>query len=211
VFIKYSAQESYSIGYLPALNFNAKLSKPGSLNLNIQQRTTLFNKQDNKLIHRHALADLTVMYGHKIGLYSKISIGGLLRCRNNELIERTIQQFVRVSQLNQLKLINRFRLDQTYFTTGVEYRLRYRLGVQVPLNGTEVDNREMYLKVNNEYLAFFATTSSDLEVRVVSSLGYVINKKNKIEVGIDNRFSKLLAKSQSNSFWVTFGLYLSLK
>lgn len=209
--VEYKAQQIYSVGYLPALNLNKKLTKVGSLNFNIQQRNSLYREQGNVFSHEYVLSDLTILYGHKIGLYSKISVGGMMRYRDQELITRTIQQFVKVNELKQFKLANRLRLDQTYSSTKVEYRLRYRFGAQVALNGTKVDSREMYLKVNNEYLTSYINASYDMEIRVIASLGYAINKNNKIELGLDNRFGQLLSNSQKNASWITFAFYFNLK
>jgi len=210
-FLGVTAQVNYLIGYLPAVNLSTKLSDVGSLNFNVQQRNSLINSDENKLNHKYVLSDLTVMYGYKIGLFAKASVGGLIRYRNNQFITRTIQQFVSVKQLEKLKLVNRFRLDQTYLPTIIEHRLRYRVGVQIPLNGTEVDNRELYLKINNEYLNSFSEQKYDLEARLISSLGFVMSSKNKLEVGFDYRLDNLIAQPINHTLWVTFSLYVNLK
>jgi hypothetical protein len=210
-FLGIKAQVNYLVGYLPAVNISTKLNDLGSLNFNVQQRNSLINSDENKLNHQYVLSDLTVMYGYKVGLYAKASVGGLIRYRNNQLITRTIQQFVSVKQIDKLKLVNRLRLDQTYLPTLIEHRLRYRVGLQIPLNGTEVDNRELYLKINNEYLNSYAEQKYDLEARLTSSLGYVMNNKNKLEAGFDYRLDNLITQPITHTFWVTISLYVNLK
>lgn len=203
-------QDSYFIGYLPSLNLNTKVSKSGSLNFNLQQRNSLYRSDENKFNHSYVLTDLTVVYGYKVGLFSKISLGGLVRYADNEFVTRTLQQFSSVKQLNKLKLINRLRFDQTYLPSFVEHRLRYRLGFQIPLSGAEVDTREFYIKMNNEYLNSYSENVYDLEARLISNLGFVMSNKNKLEIGLDYRLSNLVTRPLNHTFWTTISLYINL-
>lgn len=204
-------QGNYSVGYLPAINLNTKIAKLGSINFNYQQRNSLYRSEEARFNHDYVLSDFTVIYDYKIGLYSKIGIGGLLRYENQEYVTRTLQQYSNLKQINKLKLVNRIRTDQTYFSDFIEFRLRYRIGLQIPLNGTEVDTKELYLKINNEYLNSYSESSYDLETRLITNLGFVLNKQSKLEIGIDYRLSNLVSKPLNHNIWTTFSAYFSIK
>lgn len=205
------AQDLYSIGFLPAVNFNTKLSNTSSINFNYQQRNLFYRSYENKLNHSYILSDYTVIYGHKLGLYSKVSLGVLIRFRDNQLVSRTLQQYSTIKQLPKLRLVNRLRLDQTYLPNFVAHRLRYRIGLEVPLNGTEVDTKEFYVKINNEYLNSISENEYDLETRLIFNLGFVVNKRNKLELGLDYRLANLVSQPLEHSFWGTFSLFLNIK
>jgi hypothetical protein len=88
-------------------------------------------------------------------------------------------------------------------------RLRYRLSLELPLNGTQVDAGEWYLKVNHEYLNAFQDRNYDLELRLVPVLGHLVNDRNKWEMGIDSRVNGFLAEdTRWTFFWALAWYYI---
>ncbi|MCR9065686.1 MAG: DUF2490 domain-containing protein [Cytophagales bacterium] len=200
------AQQNISWGLLPSLNFNKKLPRDWSVNFKAEGRQSL---QDEK---NYLQTDLSLLSSRKVGLSSTIAMGYLLRLPNgDELRNRLIQQFIIVRRYSALKLSHRFGADQTF--GGDEptvYRLRYRLSSEIPLSGQEVDPKEFFFKLGNEYVNSLEESAFDLEIRGLGFLGYVLNPKAKLEFGLDYRLSSFLKTSARQRSWIGFNLYQSL-
>jgi len=48
----------------------------------------------------------------------------------------------------------------------------------------------------------------DLEFRIVPNIGYAINKQQKIELGLDNRFESFINNQTSLISWITINWFL---
>ena len=204
------AQSSSTFGSLPTLQIDADFKNRGSLLVSYQQRNDVFRSSDKSTSYRFVLSDLTAIYSQKITDQITLSAGGLFRYRNNELIGRTLQQIGFEKQSGQLKLANRVRLDQTYFAAGVEHRLRYRFGIQIPLKTISDEQTKLYFKASNEYLGSYFENKSDLEIRVASSLGIALDNATKLELGLDYRLAQLISTPQKHAFWLTLGIYFKI-
>lgn len=157
----------------------------------------------------HELSDLTWIMSRNIGLSSRISAGYMLRLEEGEIHQRFIQQYTIVQRKNGYRLAHRVVTDQTFAPSeSPEFRARYRASAEIPLNGLSLDNRELYLKANNEYLNSLQDKQYDLEIRIVPLLGYVLSDKIKIEAGLDYRLSSFLNKQTEQDFWFSINLFV---
>ena len=138
-----SAQSTYQIGALPAINFNYKLKKNWSVNLKTESRQVLQRgdfKGDRDPSYEYILTDNTLIAAKKVGLNSRISGGYLFRYRQGEIIQRFIQQYTITQKFSHFRLSHRVVTDQTFEPDEtVAFRLRYRLASEIPLNGTSAD------------------------------------------------------------------------
>ncbi len=90
-------------------------------------------------------------------------------------------------------------------------RLRYRLSTDLPLNGQSVDEQELYFKINHEYLTAFEQNQTDLEIRLIPYLGYLINEQNKVEMGLDYRLNRLLQnRPNRHTLWLALNWFVSI-
>lgn len=199
-----------NVGYLPYANITYKLKDNKSVNFGTQQRFNVYDLSEQKLKNQYLLSDFSLLYAGQIGLTSKYSFGGLIRFRNGEWVGRTIEQFVFFNAINQYKFSHRLRLDQTYGSISVVHRFRYRLGIQVPLSGTVLDNKEGYVKLNNELLNIIDNGSYSAEFRFSPNYGYVVSNQLKLEVGMDYRMSNLTKDDKKQNVWLLFGVYYKL-
>lgn len=209
---KVIAQHSYRVGLLPSVNFNKKLPDRWSLNLKIESRQRLQQGSfdtPNNWDYTYVLTDFSLLAARKIGLNAKISVGYLLRLRDGNLIHRAIQQYAIVQKLTGFRLAHRLAADQTFTPNAApEFRARYRITLELPLNGQEADSKEFYIKINHEYLNSLEDGQYDLELRLVPLLGYSFTDKHKIETGLDYRISSFIALAPSHSFrWVVNWYY----
>ncbi len=205
-------QASYRFGLLPAVNVNYKVSDDFKLNFKVESRQLLkegiFDGASDG-DYEYVLTDISVVASQKTGVNNSLAWGYLLRIRDSELIHRGIQQFTLVRDYSGFRMAHRFRSDQTFFSNApTDVRARYRATLQFPLNGTSVDPSEFYFKLNNEYLQSFQGGTYDLEIRGVPLLGYQFSDSNKLEGGLDYRWSNFINNPSDHRFWIIINWFL---
>lgn len=170
-------------GLLPAVNFNKSLKARQSLNF---KNETRFVFSESPTIR---LNDISVLYGKKIGVNHHFALGCLGRIEEYTLIPRVIVQYTYLQKLRTIKLTYRLVNDYT-FETSSDFltRLRFRFMGEIPLAGQELNDKEFYLKIGNEYLNGWHNKNYSLEIRGLTNLGFELNSKNKIELGVDYRY-----------------------
>lgn len=196
---------------MPSMNIGTELSNGWRLNLNVETRESLFRGSLNDVVnfdHNHQLTDLTILAGRK-ALGRLTATGGYLaRFRDERTIHRTLQQVAWVQDFHALRLSHRISSDQTFSSDSPPtFRLRYRIGTEIALQGLEVDPREFYIKLTNEYLGSSEAGTQDIEVRLVSLIGYELSITSKLEIGPDYRASSLVQEGSDNRLWLRVSWY----
>ena len=208
------AQSSYRTGFLPAVNLNKKFERDFSVNFKIESRQILESGdfgESNAFAYDYALTDFALIGAKKIAINRSLTLGYLLRLEDGKIINRSIQQFIATKSYPGFKLGQRVAADQTFAAEEeTEFRFRYRLSSEFALNGLAVDVRELYIKVNNEYLNGWQGGDYDLEIRLVPLLGYKFPKDKKLEAGLDYRLSSFVSGSARHSFWFGLNWYQSI-
>lgn len=211
---KVLSQSTYQWGILPSLNVNSKLKKDWSLNTKLESRQIFQSGEVNGEVegnYKYVQTDLSLIAAKKVGLNSRVGGGYLVRLKEGELFHRFIQQYNVVQKLSGFRLAHRFVTDQTFSAREKpEFRVRYRVSSEIPLNGESVDPGEWYFKLNNEYLYSTQASESNLEIRVVPLLGYDISENLKWETGLDYRASSVLKTNKQHSYWVTLNFYIEI-
>jgi hypothetical protein len=193
---------------LPSLNINKKLPKDWSLNFKAESRQSLF-KEEFK--YSYLLTEMSIAASKKIGINTSIAAGYLVGVDDKSVKNRSIQQVTFVKRYSNFRLSHRFLADQTFVNEeNVEFRFRYRLSKEIPLQGESLDSREFFLKLSNEYLNSFQNKSFDMEIRGAALLGYVISPTNKIEFGADYRLDSFINGVARNRYWIGINLYQSI-
>ena len=208
------AQNAYQIGTLPTVNLSKKLNNNWQLNFKTEFRQLFASGITNSNInngYEYVHTDAAFITSKKVGLNNKIAGGFLLRFTQDEVVKRTIQQFTVVNSLNNFRLGHRFSSDQTFEKhNATRWRFRYRITLDLPLNGQTIDVKEWYLKISNEYLNNFQSNNYDLEIRATPNLGYVFKDNNKLEFGIEYRINNFINNTTRNRYWLTLNWYLVL-
>ncbi|NUQ23412.1 MAG: DUF2490 domain-containing protein [Saprospiraceae bacterium] len=211
---KNAAQSGYRIGLLPAVNINKPIGRGWAVNFKYELRQFVAEgdySASPESAFEYDLSDFIFIASKKVGLNNTIAGGYLFRLRGATVTHRTIQQFTIVRKLNAFRLAHRISTDQTFEPDNpVEYRLRYRLTTELPLNGESVDPGEWYVKISNEYLNSLQENSYDLEVRLIPLLGYEFNDNNKLEFGPDYRISSFLENSPRSVYWLSVNWFVKL-
>lgn len=203
------AQVQVRAGFLPSINYNRQLEKNWEVNFRVESRHFVYdNELPNRFTYRYSLTDISALAGKKVGLNSKLVAGVLTRLEPGAFAVRSIQQFTFQTHLKTTRIVHRIASDQTFAANETpEFRLRYRWSAEFPIAGQKIDVKEFYVKFSNEFIASAQDGSGNLEVRAIPTIGYVINEKHKLELGIDNRAASLLENQTRYSAWMTLNWF----
>jgi hypothetical protein len=208
------SQSSYELGWLPSVTINKKLPKDYVLNFKVESRQVLESGVFDTDIsdgYNYILTDFTTIVGKKISINTSLNLGYLFRVENNTIIHRSIQQLIWVNRYEGFKLGHRLATDQTFEPgEAPAYRLRYRAVGELPLSGLETDVKEFYIKAGAEYLNELQSGNYEGELRLLPFLGYSLNQKQKLELGLDYRLGNFINAAPEHTFWIAMNWYVSL-
>lgn len=208
------SQNSYQLGFLPSFNLNSKFKNNWSLNSRIESRQLISRgefKDNFEKNYAYVLTDISMIAAKKVGLNSRVAGGYLIRIEDGNVIHRLIQQYSIVQKLSTFRIVHRLVTDQTISRIEKpDFRLRYRIALEKPLNGVEADPGEFYLKVNHEYLNSLQDLNYDLEIRLVPLLGLNATEKFNVETGLDYRVNSFINKNARHSFWICLNLFVEI-
>ena len=206
-------QANYQAGTLPQINLNLKLSNSLKLNAKLESRQIFSEKQADAGAanrFRYERTDLAMVITTKLSADNTIGGGYLIRLEDRKFIHRLIQQFNNVRRFESISVAQRIVTDETFGAGDpFNFRLRYRLSIEKPLNGLQIDPREFYAKFNNEYLGILSGGTTDLEIRALVALGYNATDENKIELGAEYRINEFNESVRAQQFWLTIGWFIS--
>ena len=200
----------YTVGILPALNLHHVFSPQWRLNTKAETRVLLVEQDPGEPWvgkQRLDLADLTGMVVWQGLGRGSVAIGGLGRWRDDRVTLRAIQQIAWVDRWEGLRVGHRVRTDQTWREGPPVLRLRYRLTGERALQGQRVDLGEPYLKMGLEGLAVWREAQLDGEARIVPAFGWRLPAGQRLEVGMDLRFSEFREPSARQRHWMTISWY----
>lgn len=130
---------------------------------------------------------------------------------SGENSHRSIQQISFVQGRTGYRLGHRLRTDQTFLPSdSPEFRLRYRLVAEIPLNGQRIDPGEFYFIASNEPIFGVQGSEFKIENRLVGSLGHNFSNKQKLEGGIDYRTDDFLDGGLRQRIWLKVGWFVSI-
>lgn len=209
-----NAQKDFTTGILPSIGLTTPIKDEWRLTLRMESRNQLFSGQFGSGISsdfNYILTDFSILPTRKFGSTGSGGAGYLLRSRNGNYYHRLIQQYTLASNIYSLKANHRISADQTFSQAEpAEYRLRYRIGVELPFSGLVIDNREFYGKITNELLQKLQNGAYNLENRFVAVTGFQFSESHRVEYGIDYRFSSILSPNAKHTFWWQINWQISL-
>src|SRR5690606_34314073 len=162
-------------GLLPLVNVDYKFKNEWKINSKLEGRQLFFQNPfpENENEVEFKRADLEIVASKDLNSSNAIGGGYLIRRENGAFIHRFIQQYTIKQKLPALNISHRFRTDQTFEKDQPDiYRLRYRISIEKPLKGPEVDVKEPYFKFNNEYFGYIEDSIGNLEIRGLAAIGY---------------------------------------
>ena len=207
-------QSTYESGALPTINFRYALNNGWNLNLRTQGRLRFESGiKDGPIIDSgsYLFTDAAFIVGKQVGVLNQVAIGYQWRISEDQLVHRTFQQFALISPPAQLRFAHRIMSDQ-FLGSAIKprWRLRYRLTGIIALNGESIDLHEFYLRLNTEYISSVRSGQHRSEIRAVPLVGYVINTKNKLELGFDYRVNGIFASDKRYGYWLGMNWFVNL-
>jgi hypothetical protein len=203
------AQGNTQLGLLPSLNINKKLPKDWSLNFKAESRQSLYQ---NDFEYNYLLTDLSVIAANRILLNTTLGGGYLISISPDAAKHRAIQQISFIKRYAYFRMAHRVSMDQTFSQLeDTEFRFRYRVSSEVPLQGQTLDPREFFLKLSYEYLFSLQGKEYDLEIRGNAFIGYALSSNSKMELGVDYRADSFLADNLRNRFWLGLNFYHTIE
>ena len=180
---------------------NKKLNKKWNLHHEIQYRNYDAIEDLEQLLLRTGLGytfkenKRNILLGY--GYISSENYMGNTTDKNTVNEHRIFQQFSSEETLGKLKLSHRYRYEQRFVESDFKMRLRYFLGLKVPLKIKEKNN--YYFSLYNE---IFINTKSSLfdRNRLYGGIGYKFSQGLRFETGYMNQFFKNGSRDQVNLF-----------
>jgi len=201
-------------GITPQINVDFKIGTAWKVNAKVENRFVLYQNPDEATGSGTGYDNtgVEIVVTRNKGVLKNLGAGYLVRrsAKDGSFLHRAMQQYSLGQELGGLQLAHRFRSDQTFETNEpIQYRLRYRISIEKPLNGLRVDPEEFYLKVNNEYVGILQGGRGNLEIKLLTALGYNQSENNQIEMGLDYRAKNLIGSGMENQLWLKMGWYHS--
>ena len=118
--------------------------------------------------------------------------------KENVTEHRVFQQFITKQNFGRFFVQHRYRVEESFHKNDFQLRLRYFLGINIPLNKKTLEKNTIYLSSYNE---IFINPEKPLfdRNRLYGALGYFIHKNLKMEVGF---MSQSLEDSNRNQFQI---------
>ena len=181
---------------------NQKINKNINWHNEIQHRNYNFIGDFNQLILRTGIGfNLTednnnLLLGYGYINTEKYLVNSNQKVNVNE--HRIFQQFISKQNFGRFFVQHRYRVEERFLKNDFQLRLRYFLGINIPLNKKTLEKNTIYLSSYNE---IFINSEKPLfdRNRLYGALGYFIHKNLKMEVGF---MSQSLEDSNRNQFQI---------
>ena len=193
------------------LVFSNQVSANYDVNFGVASRFQQFedSKLHSKFLELSHFSSWRMSSGHKI------SIGLLYRfseqfddTKPNEF--RLTQQYQSTLRPHVIRFSHRLRLEERFVNSKLIPRLRYRFGLDFPLNGQVLDVGEAYTLANVESLLQLQNSiSPKYDFRALTGIGALISPDVKLQMSIQYRLAHL-SNIQTGKWFVFFGGYIKI-
>jgi len=207
-----AAGQDFNAGLMPEFAVSYKWSDKIQQIIKIESLHEMYESTSPGFNYGHDQTDLQFFIQGTLNPFRKIAVGYQYRLENGSPnVHRFIQQAAFLQREYGFRIGHRLRTDQTiYVSDRAKFRFRYRLSAVIPLEGQSLDAGEFYLITSGEPIYSLQNLTSDLEIRFVGAIGFYINNRTKLEMGLDYRFEKLLISPTRQKLWLNTGLFYSI-
>ncbi len=201
------AQEELSAFYEPqiALDFKSDSSR-WSFNFALSERNAIYENEETQF--QALFLDIQHFSNYEVGLYGKLSLG--LKIRSLEIFEESAHDEIRLTaqygysrKYNTLKIAHRLRYENR-FEDQTAFRSRYRISVEIPLEGAKHNQNEFFISLKTETLFSFGKfMAPELDQRVGADLGYQLFENTEISLGLEYQYEDYFHDPESELFVLT--------
>jgi len=209
------AQNRTYSGFFPEAQLTFSPIKKLKITAKIESQHGLLSREEsgnNDWEYYHDRTDFQGFVGTSINPFTSVAVGYQYRWDGEgQNSHRSIQQIGYIQPRTGFRLGHRLRADQTFSPTeSPEFRLRYRIAFDIPLEGQKVDPGEYYFIASDEPIFGIQGGTLKIENRLVGSLGYYFGPKQKLEAGIDYRTDDFLDGGLRQRIWLKVGWYANI-
>jgi len=206
-----SFAKSNSIGSAPEISLGFKISNNWSMASKIESFHTFYNfneNTNNSWNYNYEGTDVQLFLNYRLNPFWRVALGYQIGTEPGNIFDhRTIQQLTYSRRPEGILFGHRLRTDQTYYADdSPQYRLRYRLSVEIPLQGLAIDPREFYMVTSDELILATQHNDVELENRLVLWLGYQFLNGNELQTGVDYRIDS----TGDQKVWLKIAMNLRL-
>tara|TARA_R110002049_G_scaffold57021_3_gene156810 strand:+ start:14536 stop:15219 length:684 start_codon:yes stop_codon:yes gene_type:complete len=183
------SQERFLSYWEPEFEISYDIAPLYSHKFSLEKRSLMYEKE---LLFDVVQFDFSHFSEFKLLDNQTVALGLMYRTRSpfgeerDEL--RLTEQYSLTSTTMNFRLGHRFRMEHRFSGKPVVHRLRYRLAVDFPIQGTRLDVGESFFTGSWENLLSLANTERPVyEQRFTVSLGYLANKKLTLMSGLEYR------------------------
>lgn len=181
---------------------NQKINEKWNWQNEIQLRSYDFVGDTNQLLLRTGIGyNLIENYNNLLLGYGFINTQKYISNSNEKSSvneHRIYQQFITKQNFGRLFLQHRYRIEERFIANDFQLRLRYFLGINIPLNKKVLEKNAIYLSLYNEIFINSEKPIFDRN-RLYSAVGFVIDKNFKLEAGF---MAQTLENSNRNQFQI---------
>jgi Protein of unknown function (DUF2490) len=118
----------------------------------------------------------------------------------NTIEHRIFQQFITKQNFGKIYLQHRYRIEERFLQNNFQWRFRYSLSLNVPLNSKKIEANTWYAATSNEIYLNKMQPIFDRN-RLYAGIGYFFNTYIKAEVGF---MAQSLEKTNRNQLMINF-------
>ncbi len=199
------------IGLDPSIYFDKNWPKSWSSSLELQMRQSFDESNDNEIdpSFKYSFVGGSLTLSKRVSPFEKFAFKYQLRFDNENQVHTFVQRYVISNTRQRMTYSHRFALDEIIRPgDGVELRFRYRITMMLPMKGNQIDIKEFYTKLKNEYRISFVSYEG-VEVTLGPLLGYKWSKRFQLEAGFNYRI-KSFEQTVQSIFWINLGLYFNI-
>lgn len=196
------AQEKFRSYWEPEIEISYAIAPLYSHKFSIEKRSLIY---EDILLFDIAQFDLSHFSEYKLLDNQSVALGLMYRTRapfGKEQDEfRLTEQYSLTATTMNFRLGHRFRLEHRFSGKPVVHRLRYRLAIDFPIQGTRLDVGEPFFTGSWENLLSLANTEKpSYEQRYTVALGFLVNKKLTLTGGLEYRLDDYTRTAQHTIF-----------
>ncbi len=211
------AQEGPFISWQPELSVTWRVQQRWQANIKAVTFNTFREPDPEQVPWAYSLnnAEISIFGTYRAFVNKSFSLGYLIRWldpldETPGFEHRLMAQAGFITSIGVNRYGNRIRLEQRWRPAGLIHRWRYRLSLDLPLNGEVLDPGEMYLIISDEFLYSFSKRIVDFgENRLNGGVGWLFTGKSKLEISLQYRVSSFLKEERRHAFVMLSTFYLN--